>query len=545
MRIINVVLFVRLICLMNVVCFTTSCRKADIQNISFEELSAVNNEVNVLDFRDSSINDHDMIQKAIDYAKSNSIYHVFIPDGTYMISATSATGQAGLVLRDSIALRLGNNAILKAISNGSGAYAIVKIHNVRNVSISGGKIVGDRLTHIGTFGEWGMGIEIRNSTWINLNNLTVKECWGDGIYIAGGATHVTLDSIFADNNRRQGMSVINAKELLVTNSEFNNTNGVAPESGIDLEPNAGDSISGVRIVNCAFRNNNGLGLHMYGNFGPVTDISIENCQMTNNPIGLSLRYQGVRDVEIKDVTISQSASEGFRVFDGSYDISASNVKIYQSPMTAIRFQNSRDITLVGAELDSFSVGMNVVNVGQLLVKNTSLKAKLSTASGILLNNSDTLLFDNVDLIGGKDGLRTSGVNYLRFLNGSISDFLEYGCFLGNTHFSLFEGNIISNNRKTPFYFTSSHDNEFKNNELLNNCFLINNNYSQFNLEGASKRNVFQSNIARTSSYANKPKYVIRLSSSTQGNQVFGNTFEPGSYVTAGAIDETGGLNSIF
>ena len=42
--------------------------------------------------------------------------------------------------------------------------------------------------------------------------------------------------VTADNNRRQGLSIVEADGVLVTDSIFSNTHGTRPSAGIDLEP---------------------------------------------------------------------------------------------------------------------------------------------------------------------------------------------------------------------------------------------------------------------------------------------------------------------
>jgi hypothetical protein len=97
----------------------------------------------------------------------------------------------------------------------------------------------------------------------------------------------------ADNNYRQGISVITAKNLLIENCVFKNTGGTAPSAGIDLEPNRSDeSLANIIVRNCVFENNDVLGIHMYLNYltGPV-EVSVlwENNIVRGGEYGLHVR----------------------------------------------------------------------------------------------------------------------------------------------------------------------------------------------------------------------------------------------------------------
>lgn len=501
-------------------------------------------EVNVLMFQDSSENDHQMIQQAIDYASDNGIYNVFVPSGEYLIDAAGINGQAGILLRDSIQFRLADSASLKAIPSGASSYSILRVHDATAVKIIGGNIIGDRYEHTGISGEWGMGIDIRRSNNVKILKVNIKDCWGDGIYIAGASEQVLIDSIVSDNNRRQGMSVVDCDGLLIKNSFFINTNGKAPQSGIDLEPNVNQSVVDVEIINCHFENNSSLGLHMYGRYGPVNNVLIEDSFIDGNPIGLSLRYEGVNNVEIKNVEIINSSLQGLRIFDGARDVDMEDIEIVQSTANAVTLTDARNVSIDNIFIEDFETGIVVGNSANINISNGEVKANNMNGIGLSINGSDTLVFDYIDLLGGKDGIRSTNNTYMSFMNSKVDSFDEYGIYLSSTHNSEFTNSLFTDNRKTPIYMFNSNSNTFNNNEFVDNGFYINNNYFQINVSGGSSNNEISSNIARASTKLNKPKYVIRLSPATVSNIGNGNLFEIGSYVSAAVMDESNGSNQI-
>lgn len=115
-------------------------------------------------------------------------------------------------------------------------------------------------------GEWRHAISLRKCNNITIKGLTIKDSGGDGIYIAGlekgsYSENILIEDVKSINNRRQGMSIISAQNLLVKNSSFNFTNGTLPEAGVDIEPNnPEDRIVNVRFEKCSFVKNNHAGI---------------------------------------------------------------------------------------------------------------------------------------------------------------------------------------------------------------------------------------------------------------------------------------------
>lgn len=228
---------------------------------------------------DGKTDDTEAINQAIAATNSSDINtkKVFIPNGIYMIKAhvpdfakdrNYLRDEGGIQMVDGVDLILDKNATLSAIPNNADQSVIVRMYDVKNVSLSGGNILGDVDGHIGNTGEWGYGIALSGATNVKIKDVHISKCWGDGINIQivgdeGGrpSKNVTIDGIVATNNRRQGMSVEGVDGLLVNNSEFSNTSGTAPECGVDIEPwSSKNTVRNVTFSNCQFLNNNNAGL---------------------------------------------------------------------------------------------------------------------------------------------------------------------------------------------------------------------------------------------------------------------------------------------
>ncbi|MFW1760484.1 hypothetical protein [Acinetobacter calcoaceticus] len=200
---------------------------------------------------------------------------VSIPDGNFSVNAA-----IGIELRDNIHLRMGHNTFLKALPNNLTNYEILRIHERNNVIVSGGKISGNRQQSTAIAGEWGMGISIKSSRNVAVRDITIRDCWGDGIYIGktgnlltplpenGGSLpyceNVYLENIVCDYNRRQGISVISLKDSVWNNIRLVNTIGTPPADGVDFEPNdIQDVFENIEINGLVTENNSGQGVQLY------------------------------------------------------------------------------------------------------------------------------------------------------------------------------------------------------------------------------------------------------------------------------------------
>jgi hypothetical protein len=232
---------------------------------------------------DGRADDTEAIQAAIDEAGGTG-GTVLVPAGTYMVDAVEKKRR--LALRNDMTLKLASGAILKAIPNDSRKYSVLTISNVSNVTVVGGTLEGDRMEHKGKAGEAGMGIRIDDGAKrITISGVTSRKMWGDGFYVEGGKD-IKFCGVIADNNRRQGLSIVEANGVLVTDSVFRNTRGTRPSAGIDLEPDhAEQKIVNVRKQNSKFIDNAGPRIEIAGKRGSVAKVELDrNMFRGNRPI---------------------------------------------------------------------------------------------------------------------------------------------------------------------------------------------------------------------------------------------------------------------
>ena len=203
---------------------------------------------------DGVTDDTATIQAAIDNIAGTG-GTLLLPKGTYMINAITH-----LLLKSNMTFYMEKGVTLKAMPNNRKNYGILKIDNAANINVIGGLLLGERDQHQGSTGEWGMGLEIYASKNIVIEDVTATNNWGDGFYVGNRTNNIQFCSVTADNNRRQGLSITSADGVSVKNSIFTNTNGTLPMDGIDIEPNEGETVMNVQIINSKFLNNKGSGI---------------------------------------------------------------------------------------------------------------------------------------------------------------------------------------------------------------------------------------------------------------------------------------------
>lgn len=199
---------------------------------------------------------------------------------------------------------------IRLIPNAFTHYYIVKVEG-SNISISGdGCIIGDKHTHKGKQGEWGMGLYIMKSENVHVSGLTIKECWGDCIYIGGVSENIVIENCYLDHGRRQGISITSANNVNIRKCNITNVNGTPPEYAIDVEPNKGDIVDNIMIEKVSARDCRG-GFLVYGRaeksqIGLVTiqDGKIDNTQE------LAIRVEKCRTAIIENCQISQNTTQG-------------------------------------------------------------------------------------------------------------------------------------------------------------------------------------------------------------------------------------------
>jgi len=272
---------------------------------------------------DGSTDDTAAINSAVQYAITNGAV-LWFPAGTYMVLAEDPADVSvrkndlgGIIVNGAISIYLHPSATLKAITNSSDGYAILNIRNATDVYVKGGKILGERTTHVGVTGQWGHGIQIRGSQNVHISDVTTTDCWGDGIYVGNASsgyvqcTDIYIDNIISDGNRRQALTIADGARVYVTHCQFSNSNGQTPQLGVDIEPNAGnDKMYDIFVTECVFSNNSGGGITVsLGDGAGAERINISDNTFNTTQLYAIYVTGGADLTAAKDVIISGNVIE--------------------------------------------------------------------------------------------------------------------------------------------------------------------------------------------------------------------------------------------
>lgn len=244
---------------------------------------------------------------------------VYVPAGAYVIDPTR-----NVKLRSRMHLSLATGAKLLAKANDAPRAYVLLAEDVVDVEISGGRIIGDRDSHLGSTGEWGHGIRVRGCSGVTIRNINISRCWGDGISAGGimkpgepsrpGRDYV-FEKVVCTENRRQGLTIGSSRGVRIRNCEFSDTGGTAPGAGIDIEPDI-DVASDVLIENCLVRGNRGPGIALYKRAAEVT---IRNCTIARNRGDGILAVTAI-DCVFTDNIIRGNSLRGILVRTGSRNV---------------------------------------------------------------------------------------------------------------------------------------------------------------------------------------------------------------------------------
>jgi parallel beta-helix repeat protein len=255
------------------------------------------------------------IQAALSSGKN-----IYFPDGTYLVDAVK-----GLKPVSNQKIYLSSKAVIKAKPNSAGSYSIFNIYDRQNVRIEGGAVQGDRYSHTGTTGEWGYGISIRGSKDIVIKYVTVKDCWGDGIYVG------------KSNSSSENVQIINSV------STGNLSNGIK----VDMSPNnlvEGNTLKG-----------NGT----YGVWVNNTDnVTVKGNQITEN------KWHGIRVLQSRNCTITKNTlTANGQAGNNAYD----NISLeYNSDSNVVQENTCRMGTLANKSRYGVNIAVSTDDNNQVL-----------------------------------------------------------------------------------------------------------------------------------------------------------------------------------
>jgi parallel beta helix pectate lyase-like protein len=223
--------------------------------------TAPQNAVSLLHFGNAGFggDDTNVFQTALNYTAANG-ETLEIPAGSYNINPLSFPNNANVFV---------DAGVTVTANSGYGSGSEMLNINASNVTLTGAgasvSVFRMRKQEY-TSGESRHCLDIQGLQKATISNVTINgiscnDSGGDGLYLRQ-ASNVTIQDCIFDNNRRQGSSITGqVNHIYYLRDHFTNTNGTAPQAGIDIEPNQPqDFLFDVKIQDCYTDGNAGDGL---------------------------------------------------------------------------------------------------------------------------------------------------------------------------------------------------------------------------------------------------------------------------------------------
>ena len=216
--------------------------------------------------------DTNVFQTALNFTAGNG-QTLEIPAGNYNINPISFPSDASVFVDAGVTVT--------AKSGYSGGETMLNIHST-NVTITGAgasvSVFHMRKAEY-TSGESRHCLVIQGASNVTVSGISCNDSGGDGLYVRASTNVTVQDSIF-NNNRRQGSSITGqVNHIHYYRDHFTNTNGTAPQAGIDIEPNdVGDFVLDVKIQDC----------YTDGNWGDGIMVSTWKLNATSKPVDVTV-----------------------------------------------------------------------------------------------------------------------------------------------------------------------------------------------------------------------------------------------------------------
>lgn len=469
---------------------------------------------------------------------------VSVPAGTFMIDPDHNHGKS-IRLLSKVSLRgAGAGAtVLQAIAGSLPVYSVVYVVGVEHVSLSHFAARGERAGHTGTTGEWGYCVRVESSTHVTIQNVLATDGWGDGFGVGQSGPGTTIESsdiriihCFAENNRRCGFSVTAGRRISIVDCIGAQTNGTAPECGIDVEPNPGQSPCIDVLVNgCQFYGNHGFGMIQASNGGNSTARTTFSDNVLAGNAGGGIRIgSGVSDALIVNnhVTCSNREQVGILqeyspavIVTNNIITGASSFGIFvhgngnQSDTGTSRISNNRisgatqagvcansnagRLALIGNEVTSSAMGLYLISVAHFTMADNTIFANAGFGAYVT-SGRRAAITGNVFQANGRSGLYLEKCDAIAVTGNAIHENAEHGLLIQGSSHCVVGSNVVGENSQ-------------KQNDAFHNVLV--------SIE--SDHNIISGNVAYPGDASAKPHYGVRIDSGAH-NMVEGNLAQDGA-----------------
>src|SRR3954454_1766481 len=355
-----------------------------------------------------------------------------------------------------------------------------------------------------------MGIRMCGWTNAHIHDVTIKDCYVDGIYLGKSGQYgadnadVHVDNVTIANCRRNNISVTNCLGGSVRASTLTAATGVDPKAGIDIEP-AGDyeTVQDFEVEGCHITGNAGNGVQVYqAAHGTLRRITLRGNFITGNTLSGVL------------VTVAGGES-----LDGGITIDANTV-----------VSNS----LHGIEI----LATSAVDTDRNLIANNRVES--NTGDGIHVEHSAfNLVEGNQVRLNGASGIFVTSdtSKYNRVVGNLVEANVTQGIYLfGCSYNAVSDNTVVRSGAHGIALSTGASHNQVTNNFCTENSQTTTNTSDNILIHSNCDYNNVQGNTCRIGALTNQPRYGLRNNSTDcDGNLVTNNDL-----YSSGA---TGGLSN--
>lgn len=430
--------------------------------------------------RDGTTDDFDAINAAVQFGGGL----MFLP-GTYSIDLSV---NIAFMCRNHTRIILDPDTTIAVQAGAADSVSVFRVWSCTNVHISGGTIIGDNATHA-TATESAHGIYLLQSSHIIIENVKSTNWQGDGIYVGAGSfacVDVTIIRNRCANNSRQGISMTFVDGFVIDDNELTGSgsvNGVSPKAGLDLEPNAGDTVKNGTVSNNWIHDNVDGGMLCNSGPGVVSQVVIESNRFIDN----GAVWGGLFVTTSPHITASKNISEG----NLSWGIK------FQASCTFCEITENHCIGNTENGIETTSIFRTVISENQLISNGEN--GMLCTAT------SQCTIDENVSY----DNALAGYFCVSQFRNNSMNN------------------NISHENGREGYYFFDRVDgNTINGNIADSNSQETDNTYGGFRFRTTAKENTVIGNKSLTGIGANQQKYGLIIEDADSVDNIWEhNTFE--------------------
>ncbi len=368
---------------------------------------------------------HENIQEVVNLIKKlkGTTFMINKLDAYFEANSGVHFGTPAIELPSDFHLQMSENTYLRVfpVQDPKFTTRILKIYKGKNITVSGGFIIGDRKERKSNEGgnvlfeiKGGQNIIIKNVTmnFSSLTGLTINsELFpGDSDYIP--SKNVLVTNCTFDSNRANNLSITDGEDIIVEQCksyragiDIGNSKGTAPRIGIVVEPVQGQKVERVIIRDNIVKESAGNSILIaWGNDFEISGNKAEN----------GVGWNGASNVRIinnpsLEGGIIAGFHDGFTLSHSIGNVISGN-KILNTP-TGIQATND-DIKIFENTITNCKVGMMLRNLADTDIYNNTITSNIEDSFGFNAQNSinNVIIKENTVTLENGRSISMEGIN---------------------------------------------------------------------------------------------------------------------------------------